>query len=136
MPGTAKDRYRVTVVINGKALGVWDKQTGGDSTGATSVYRPGGMAEPRARGGAKSVEPVTVTKLYDHATYSTLIPLTGKGDVVVTKQPLDVDGIAFGAPVVYKGVLAKVMAPEVDSDSSDNAEMSIEVTSATITVAA
>lgn len=136
MPGTAKDRYRVTLVVNGKALGVWDKMTGGAPVGATSVYRPGGMGEPRARGGAKSVEAVTLTRLYDHAIYSSLLPLVGKGDVVVTKQPLDVDGIAFGAPLVYKGVLAKADPSEVDSSSSDNAEMSIEVTAATVTVAA
>ena len=52
----------------------------------------------------------------------------GKGSVVITKQPLDIDGNPWGDPITYKGKLKAVTPPEHDSTSNTEALLELEVT--------
>jgi len=127
-----KDQYDTRVVIDGVNLGTWDVLTGGEIDSDELKYKPGGMAAEVSLGGTITTGQVVVSRLYrlqrDHPRIHWLIARVGKAKVVVNKQPLDPDGNAFGKPLVYKGVLKRVLPPEVDSTSTDAATIEIEVT--------
>ena len=124
-------QYAVTAVLDGQPLGVFDSFSGGGVDSEELKYRPGGMAEEISLGGQRMVENVTIARLYDlvrdHAQVPQLIARVGKGEVVVSKQPLDTDGNVFGRPLVYRGKLKRVTPPEHDSTSNDAATIELEV---------
>lgn len=129
---TRADTYRITVGVNGIHTGVWDVQEGGDIDSNELTYKPGGMADPISLGGTKNVNNLTLRRNYrlgrDHAVSQRWINWVGKGKVRITKQPLDIDGNAWGKPIVYNGVLKRVQFPNHDSNSSDAGLLEIEVT--------
>lgn len=126
-----EDQYNVTVSIDELTLGTFDKLTGGMIDSSETKYKPGGMAPEISLGGSKTVENVTVTRLYkfdrDHPLIGTLVSKVGKGNTTITKQPLDVDGNVFGAPMIYRGVLKSVTPPDHDSMGSDPGLLALEV---------
>jgi len=132
MAGSRKDQYDITVTCAGRNLGTWDKLTGGEIDSDETTYKPGGMGNRISLGGSVNVGNVTVEKLYDlqnvHAIVHWLLPLVGKATLVVKKQPLDVDGNAWGRALVYTGKLKMVTPPEVDSEASDAALLALEMT--------
>lgn len=134
---TRSDTYLVNVQIahptTGRMVnyGTFDKMTGGElSAGATS-YRPGGMQPPVSLGGQKTTSNVTVSRLYrlgrDHDVVAQLLASAGKSDMVVTKHPLDIEGNAYGRPIVYRGNLDRVKTPDVDSESSAAGLLELEM---------
>lgn len=139
-----EDQYNVTVSVKRggvtKDLGTFDKQTGGEVDSEETKFAPGGMAETISLGGRKTVGNVTVSRLYDlsrdHGNAGWLIAGAGKAEVTVTKTSLDVDGNAWGQPLVYQGKLKAVTLPEPDSESSDPALFELEISSATVAQAA
>ena len=136
--GQRADQYAVSVTIDGVNTGVWDKMSGGELDSEETKYKPGGLGSPISLGGSINPGNVTVSRLFDKdrdqpAAHGWLARV-GKAAVTVTKQPLDVDGNTYGAPMVYSGTLKMVTPPEVDSESSDPALIELEVsTDATIT---
>lgn len=128
---TRADTWRTTVTLDGENMGVWDKKTGGKVTSSVTQYLPGGMAPQISLGGTKTTENVTLERLYrlqrDHKKIQKWINAVGRGSIVINQQPLDVDGNAFGTPIVYKGTLMSVTPPENDSTSTSAAMLSIEV---------
>lgn len=131
-----QDQYRVTVTIDGENTGVWDKVTGFESDSSETKYKPGGLGPEVPLGGTVSVSNGNVSRLYDlnrdHQNVKRWLAKVGKADIIVNKQPLTVDGVVFGDPLVYTGKLKMVSPPEVDSESSDAALLEIEVSSAAI----
>lgn len=131
MSGTRQDQYSIAVSIDGSDYGIWDKLSGGDVDSSEQKYNPGGMAPEVSLGGKVTVNNVKVSRLYDldrdHTVIKTIIGRVGKGRVVVKKQPLDVDGNAFGDPIVYQGILKTCTPPEVDSESTNAALVELEV---------
>ena|SRR5215471_14233546 len=133
MAGIRKDNYAVQVVLDGQDLGVWDKKTGGEVDSDDTTYKPGGMAPRVSLGGSVNVGNVTLSRLFDlsrdQQIIHWLISRVGKGWLVVKQTPLDQDGNNLGwAPVTYQGVLKTVTPPEVDSTSSDAAELELQMT--------
>lgn len=131
------DEYQITVTINGTDYGVWAKMDGGDADSTDTKYKPGGMQPEISLGGAKTVNNITVTRLYlrerDHVAVPALVEAVGKGAATITKQPLDVEGNVFGQPLVYTGVLKMVNLPKADAESAGAAEIALEIsTKATI----
>jgi len=128
------DQYNVTVSLDDQDLGTWDKMTGGGVDSEEKKYKPGAMGPEVSLGGSVSVDNITVSRLYDlsrhHTTVKAIIAKVGKGTVVVSKQPLDVDGNVFGDPIVYRGKLKTCTPPEVDSEGNDAAMVELEVSSA------
>ena len=129
-----EDQYSVTVAIDGEDFGVWDKLEGFEVDSEELKYKPGGMAPHVSLGGSSTVENGTVSRLYDlardHQVVHAMMSKVGKAIAVVTKQPLDIDGNAFGRPIVYSGKLKRVSPPNADSESNDAAMLEIEVSPA------
>lgn len=130
--GTRQDTYSVSVTLNGVSEGVWDKMSGGEVDSEEFKYNPGGMVPPVSLGGRKTVGNVTVSRNFrldrDLQNLQRYINNAGKGSVVVAKQHLDVDGNAFGSPLIYRGTLKRCSPAEVDSESSNPGMIELEVT--------
>lgn len=126
-----QNQYSVTVSVGGDNLGVFSSLTGGNVTADEVKHRPGAMAPAESLGGPRSVENVTVSRLYkrdrDHAIVHDLANQVGRAEAVATKQPLDADGNAFGRPIVYTGTLIGLAFPDADSESSDAAMLELEI---------
>lgn len=136
---TRDDTYTVTVTVfrpDNPAVamikGVWDKMSGGGIDSEESKYHPGGMSDPISLGGRKTVENVTVQRLYrlgrDHDAMQSLINAVGKSKVTVSKQPMDIDANVYGDPIVYNGTLKRVTPPDVDSEASEGGLIELEIT--------
>lgn len=129
-----QDQYAVSMSVDGEKFGVYDKLSGGEIDSEEAKYRPGAMAPMVSLGGTVEVGNLTISRLYvlnrDHDRIHWLVARVGKGQVVISRQPLDVDGNAYGKPLVYTGTLKTVTPPEVDSESSDAALLECEITPA------
>jgi hypothetical protein len=137
---TRQDTYAIHVHIIAPGsdhlidFGVWDKMTGGQVDSDETRYNPGAMGPPVSLGGRKTVENVTVSRLYrlvrDHGEAHRFINWAGRARMVVTKRPMDIEGNAyFGSPpIVYRGTLKRVQFPEVDSESSAAGLIELEMT--------
>lgn len=127
-----QDQYSVSVTLDGRPTGIWDKMSGGEVNSEETKYKPGAMGPEVSLGGSVSIENVTVQRLYDlnrdhSGLVRDLIAGAGRSEIIVIKQPLDKAGTPFGAPLVYRGVLQRVKPPESDSESSDAAILEIEI---------
>lgn len=120
-----EDQHQTTVTVDGVPLGVFDTIDGGEADSEETKYRPGGMAEEISLGGRGTISNVTLGRLYelarDHDTIRWLMARRGKARATVTRQPLDVDGNAFGRPFVYTGTVKTVTLPKGDSNSNNAA---------------
>lgn len=126
-----EDTWKYTVIINGLDTGVWDAKDGGEIDSNQTQYRPGGMADPIALGGARNVGNVTLRRNYrlgrDHQASQRFIDWAGKADVKIVGQALDHDGHNFGVPFTYNGTLKRYTPPTHDSTSDSPAMVEIEV---------
>ena len=126
-----EDQTLITVSVGGTNLGVFDKLEGGEIDSEETKYRPGGMQEQLSLGGYRNVGNITVSRLYDvyrdHTLMPTLIAGVGKALVSVSRQPLDIDGNPFGAPITYTGKLKALTPNDLDSESSDALIYELEV---------
>ena len=139
---TRADTFSVTVSVEDVIhpnrimlnLGVWDKRGGGQLDSEEMRYNPGGMAPAVSLGGRKTVENVTVSRLYrivrDHTELTQrLFNGVGRARMEVRQLPLDITGSGEGVrPIVWKGTLKRVTPPEHDSESSDAAMIELEMT--------
>lgn len=142
-----QDQYNVTVAVTRnisgrdetRSLGTFDKMSGGNVDSEESKYRPGNMGDQVTLGGHRTVENVTVERLLDLSRDLAVSGAqvdnlrwamhgAGSAKVVITKQSLDVNKQPFGKPLIYTGVLKAVTAPDVDSESTDAALWSMEIT--------
>lgn len=130
------DQYNITVSISSTPLGTFDKLTGGEIDSEETKYKPGGMAQQISLGGSRTVNNVTVSRLFrldrDLALVPRLKSAVGKESVKVSKQSLDRDGNPYGTPLVYEGVLKQITFPEPDSESSAAAILALEISTASV----
>lgn len=134
---TREDTYLLNVQVehpvNGNMInyGTFDKMTGGELSSSATQYRPGGMGAPISLGGHKSTANVVVSRLYrlerDHSNIQQLLNAVGRCRMVVTKQPLDIEGNSYGKPIVWGGVLDRVKVPDVDSESQTAGLLELEM---------
>lgn len=131
---TRKDTFKVSVFVEGMTWSdrVWDKKSGGAVDSDETKYYAGNMAPPVSLGGRKTIENIVVSRLYrherDHLIVNDLFKKVGKADMSVQQQPLDINGVPFGDPIVWRGTLTRVTAPEHDSESNDAAMIELEMT--------
>jgi hypothetical protein len=132
MTGTRLDTRHVAVSIAGRHLGIFDYKSGGEIDSTDNSYPPGNLGDPVSLGGRRTVGNITVRRLYDlqrdHVISQNYINWVGKAQVVITDQPLDPDGNAFGKPIAYRGTLKRVTFPDHDSTSDDPALLELEIT--------
>lgn len=121
----------MTATLDGSPLGVFDKLSGGALDSTETKYKPGGMAPQISLGGSQEASNVVIQRLYvltrDRPLVPTLLRRAGKGDMIVTKQSLDENGVAFGDPITYKGTLKQVTLPDHDSESNTAALIQLEI---------
>lgn len=133
-----QDQYNISLWVDNFLTGTWDKLDGGEVDSAETKYKPGNMGGAVSLGGSIEVGNITLSRLYDlfrdhgvpgdaHGVHW-LMERAGKGQCKVSRQPLDVDGHAFGDPIVYTGTLKTVTPPPVDSESADAAVIECEIT--------
>lgn len=126
-----QDTYSVRVVVDGRDLGIWDKQNSPETDSEETTYKPGGLGDQIALGGSQTRSNITVSKLYGedvHSIYHWLDARAGRASGTVMRQPLDADGNAWGRPIVWNVRLKRVAPPEVDSESSSAALLELEFT--------
>jgi cytochrome P450 len=89
------------------------------------------MAPPVSLGGQRTTANVVVSRLYrlarDHDVVQQLLDGVGKSKMIVTKQPLEIEGGAYGKPIVYTGVLDRCTPPEVDSEATGAGLIELEM---------
>lgn len=128
---TRQDQFLVTVVVDGERLGTWDKCTGGKTTAQDTKFRAGAGAQEQGLGGPQSVDNVTVERGYaparDHALIKRLRTKVGYARAIVTKQPLDRQGVPYGDPDVFTGTLLSATDPDYDSTSAATGMAVLEV---------
>jgi hypothetical protein len=135
---TRQDTHRINVRIadpkSGDMVnyGTWDKWAGGDLDSDETKYYPGGMAPPVSLGGRRTVGNVTVSRLYrlerDHDVLQQLFDSAGKSKAILHRQPLDIEGHAYGKAIVYNARLKHVTPPDLDSEQSGAALLQLEFT--------
>lgn len=125
------DQEKVDVRVDDLDLGTFQTFSGGGTAADDTKNRPGGMGPEESLGGPVSRDAFTVGRLYklerDHPIFKQLDLKTGFGRVVVVRQKLNKDRSAFGDPLTYTGTLIKVSPPDHDSNASDRAEFTLEV---------
>lgn len=126
------DQYSVGVSVDGVDLGIFDKMTGGEVDSDEVTYKPGAMGARVSLGGSQNVGVITVSRLYeldrDHSQVHWLMTRAGKGNAVVKKVSLDVDGNAYGIPLTYTGKLKMVKPPDPDSTAATEALLELDIT--------
>lgn len=128
-----KNQYRITLNIDGRDCGVWDKKTGGDADSSETKYKPGGMAPEETFGGDVEVSNVMLTRVKkrqgrdDIDLIKFLFSRRGRGRATIVEQPLDVDKNAYGVPTTYTGILKKVSGADVDSNSNEADTYELEI---------
>jgi len=129
-----EDQFSVSVVVDGRSLGIFDRKEGGEVDSEELKYRPGGMAPQQSLGGFQNVGNVTVSRLFDLSRDLPNVPFlshrAGKSDMTIVVQHLDLDGNPFGKPYTYAGTFKQYTLPDHNSDSSDAAMVSLEMSSA------
>jgi hypothetical protein len=130
---TASIQLRIQVPGNSSYTdyGIWDKRSGGELDSEETTYYPGAMADRISLGGRVVPGNNTLQRLFkgdrDQKQLATLYHCVGKAKVTVTEQPLDIDGNAYGHPIVWSGILKKVASPNRDSESNNAALIEIEI---------
>src|SRR5262245_37865848 len=112
--------------------GVWDKKTGGAVDSDDSKYYPGGMEPPISLGGRRTVDNITLQRLYriqrDHEHVGRLLNGAGRAQAQIIIHPMDKNHNVHGPAVVYNCTLKRVMLPDLDSESSAAALIELEFT--------
>lgn len=124
--------FLVTATADGVPIGTWDMLEGGDGDSEAGSYAPGGMGDDEPYGGKKTRDNFTLTRAYkierDAVLYKRLDSQRGVAEISASRHPLDRDKNPVGPPDIFKGILKKVTGPKHDSNGSDAAKWSLEVT--------
>lgn len=120
------------VTVAGIDLGMWSQKTGGVVSVDIEDDYDGGALKPTKMKGRRKYTPVVLSRTYDPARdtaalKAVLAQLDGVDEFPITVQPTKpgLDG-PQGDPWVYTGVVAELTLPDVDSNSSSRATVSLQ----------
>lgn len=125
-----QNNHRTTLTVDGVYLGAWESKTGGDSDSNTVQWQQAGMGGQISLGGAQITANVVLSRLEDAeilAQKKWLRSRSGKGVCTITEQPLDDEGVPYGDPDVYQGVLKRAKGSDRNSNANSAAEFECEV---------
>ena len=127
-----QDQASISLTVDGERVPfIFNRREGGQSASEESKTYPGGGRPQKAHGGPQMVENITLAAEFvpaqDHETLRRLRTRVGKGAAVVTEQLLDADGVAFGRPDTWTGVLMSVTSGTYDASSADPREVELEI---------
>jgi hypothetical protein len=117
--------------VDATDLGYWAEKEGGgvDSEDSTYADWDGDLV----LGGKRTREDVTLRKGYReavHKVYRWLDARAGDGKAgrcTITGTPVGDDGVSWGDPIVFTGVLKSVKAPDSSKGSSDAGKLEVVV---------
>lgn len=119
---TTAQQFLITVIVDGRPLGVFDSMSGGEVTADVGKHRPGGMVGENSHGALPTYGDVTVSRELDRQrdveVFRSLLPRVGRAAVTISKQPLDDDGAPWGRPFTYVGRMNGMTDPDADSNDS------------------
>lgn len=117
----------ITVTVDGKPLGTFDKRSGGDVD--SDISKRDTADGPQVYHAKKTVNDLTVTRGYDrerdHELLRGLEQRAGRASMSVSEQPLDADGNPWGKPKTWDGMLKSVNSGEVDVTTSDPRDLDL-----------
>lgn len=125
-----QQQARITISLDNVSLGVWEDRTGGDTDSNSVQHFLGGMGPRISLGGPQQVANVVCATLFNddiQAKSKFIIGRVGKGNIVITEQPLDDEGNAIGDPYVWPGKLKRAKVPDRNAQSNTAAQFEIEV---------
>jgi hypothetical protein len=126
-----QDQYLVTLIVDGRPCGVFDSFEGGEADSDETKHRPGGMGATKTYGGPTTVGNVTVTRVFERDRDGDLVRFLmarrGLAPASVSRQPLDRSKNPWGRPFTYSGTLKAVTLGDVDSNSSDPDNYTVEI---------
>lgn len=132
--GFREDLYNVTLTVeaeNKKVVIPIDKMTGGAVQGKSTKHRPSnGLENEMGLGGPKSVSNATLTTLQSQEieeNLAFLLGFAGRANIILSKQPIDENGKAFGKVLTYEGKLLDVTPSPTDSESEKTANIEFTV---------
>lgn len=121
--------HHTTLTIDGVDYGAWDHKSGGELDRDEQKYTPADTVQ-RTYVGDPTTGNITLERLYNPAVDGPLVAkkasLSGAPAQVVTLDR-DKDGNFQGNDTPYVGFVKTITPPEVDSNSSDVAMISIEI---------
>jgi hypothetical protein len=128
-----QNQRRVSVRINGVDTGVWDKRSGAEVDSAEKKYNPGGKAKPISLGGKQEIGALNCSRLFelsrDLPKIKGWMALAGRATpIVIIELFLDENDAVVDTGLTYKGTLKKVMQPDHDSESDEEAMVELEAT--------
>lgn len=134
---TREDTQLLTLSVDNRDLGIWDKKEGGEIDSEENKYKPGGMAQEISLGGTKTIGNCTFTRLFDWSRDDPLMPWlyprVGNGRGALGVQMLDITGAPRGRLMTLGGTLKTLTPPDLDSTSNDPALVAMEFTCDTVT---
>lgn len=125
-----QNQSRVTLIVDGRNLGVWDDKTGGDSDSNSTQYFQGGMGPRISLGGTQQVNNIVLSRLEDDSVIAFakwLVSRSGKGKAVCSQQKLDDEGNPVGDPIVWTGKTKRSKYADVQSQSNSPAQFECEI---------
>lgn len=121
----------VQLIVGGVDFGLWAGFDGGEKTAEDASYDD--WDGEQILGGKVSRDDITLKKGYRREVHSVFRDIDSRvGDKVrglcqVIVSPTGDDGIAWGSPNTFQGVLRGVNPPTYDKGSSDGAELVVTV---------
>jgi hypothetical protein len=112
-------------------LGYWAEKEGGGVDSEDSIYAD--WDGDIVLGGKRTRDDVTLRKAYReavHKVYRWLDARAGDGNLgkcTITGTPVSDDGVSWGDPIVYTGVLKSVKPPDSSKGSSDAAKIELVI---------
>lgn len=117
-----KSQTLITASIDGNPIGTWDTRAGGETSASVQKYRPGGGGELTSAARPTTGD-VTLTRRYDlardAALATSLRTKVGRAKIRISEQPLDDDGVKWGKPTIWNGVLSSVATDDTESNADD-----------------
>jgi len=127
-----QDTWMITVILDGKDLGIWDTSDGGEKDSDENKYNPGGMVGEISLGGRPTIGELTVSRYYDWqrdlAIFAYINSRVGSGRGTIGFQAMDFNGNPQGPPFKYTGTLKTFTPPVSDSSSQDAAMVELHFT--------
>lgn len=124
---STQSQYHLTVSVDGKSIGVFDRLTGGDISAENVTRQTGeGRKVYPAKGKPSDLTVVRgFERVRDWELVRQLEKRAGIATMTVTEQPLDEDGNAWGRPKTKTGILNSVNGGEVDKDSDEPRDLEL-----------
>lgn len=105
---SGEQQARITATLDGVSLGVFEDRGDLETTAPDTKYRFGSMGREKPIGGKPTIGELNATRIMDTLALGQrkwIRGRVGKGQLVITEQPLTLDEVADGEPDVWTGLL-------------------------------